>query len=103
MVKNNKNNNMSFTTPKTSNVSNRTYRYLNRTIKKTNNENNNNTKFIKELNLALNYYIEYSINSYNYNNYLIDNYNILLNNYTQLCNYINEILPIDEDILATNQ
>lgn len=69
MVKNNK----------TNIVSSRTYRYINRTIKKVNNENYKNSKYIKELNLALNYYIDYSINCFNYNNYLIDNYNKLIN------------------------
>jgi hypothetical protein len=78
-------------TVKNAEISDRTHRYLKRTIKKTTSENNKNAKFINDLNLALNYYIEYSINSYNYNNFLIDNYNILQTKYNELYNILHSL------------
>lgn len=68
-------------------ISNRTFRYQHRTIKKLTNNDFYNTKYIKELKLALDYYIQYSFNSFYFNNNLINKYNnLLLEHYDILSN-----------------
>lgn len=54
------------------NISNRTTRYLQRTIKKNNLEILNANKYIKLLNESLRYMTDYAISSYDYNNYLVN-------------------------------
>jgi len=61
------------------NVSSRIIRYLERTIKKNNQEIFNNYKNIKSLNETLKNMTNYAISSYNYNNYLVN----FINNSTQ--------------------
>jgi hypothetical protein len=52
--------------------SNRTNRYLNRTIKKEFNESINDKKHIKFLSKHLKYMTDYSFASYDYNNFLLN-------------------------------
>lgn len=79
-------------------ISDRTTRYLNRTIKKTQEDNIKNSKYINELKTALDYYMNYSHYSCMHNNWIINNYNFLYDKYLELKDEQGQLVDLNNEI-----